>query len=225
MSELWKTPLFSILLCMVAFEIGVYIHKKTEIAVLNPILLAICLVIVGIKILSIPIEVFEEHTKLINVFLGPATVVLAMPMYSQRKILKENLVPILVATSVGAVTAIMSVVGLSYLVGLDEMLIRSFVPKSVTTPIAMSVAGNLGGIPSLAVGAVIVTGITGAVIAPALIKLFKLKEPVAIGLAIGASSHAVGTSKAVELGEVQGAMSGLAIGITGIFTVLLSLFM
>lgn len=220
-----QSPLMSLFLCIIGFEIGVWIHKKTKIAVLNPILLAMCLIIVVIKLLGISIETFEENTRLINLFLGPATVVLALPMYRQRQVLKENIVPILVATGVGAVTAVVSVIGLSKLVGIEGELLVSFIPKSVTTPIALAVSESLGGIPSLTVAAVVITGITGAVLTPALIKLFKLREAVAIGLAIGTSSHAVGTSKAVEMGELQGAMSGLAIGVTGIFTVLLSLFL
>lgn len=225
MESITNSPLFSIALCIIAFEIGIFIHKKTKIAVLNPLLIAICLVIVMLNMLNIPLQIFDEGGRMIGMFLGPATVVLAIPMYSQRQILKENLLPILIATFVGAVTSIASVMGLSKLFGIDELIFASLLPKSVTTPIAIEVSEQLGGIAGITIAAVIITGITGAVIAPALIKLFRLKNKVAIGLAIGASSHAMGTSKAVEIGEVEGAMSGLAIGVTGIFTVLISLFL
>lgn len=225
MKEVFNSPISSLMICLISFEIGIWINRKTKIAVLNPLLLAICIGIVVINLLSIPIEVFEEHTKIIHLFLGPATVVLAVPMYSQRALLKAYKWPIIISTGIGALTAVISVVGLSYLFGIEGVLRASFIPKSVTTPIAIEVAKKLGGIPSLAVAAVIITGITGAVLAPALISLYRLKDEVAIGLAIGTSSHAMGTTKAIELGEVQGALSGLAIGVTGIFTVLISLFL
>ena len=225
MSEIISSHLFSIVLCILAFQIGTFIYGKTKLAFLNPILIAIGIIIMMLQVLHMPLEVFKENTEMINLFLGPATVVLAVPMYTQREVLKKNLLPILIATSVGALTAIGSVILLGRLFRLEESFLISFIPKSVTTPIAVEVSESLGGIPSITVAAVIITGIVGAVLAPSLIKLLGLKNKVAIGLAIGASSHAVGTSKAVEMGEVEGALSGLAIGIVGIFTVFMSLFL
>lgn len=214
MDNIINSPLFSLVLCVIGFEIGVWIHKKTKIAVLNPLLIAIALVIVMLKLLDIPLEIFKEGGAIINLFLAPATVVLAIPMYTQIETLKANLIPILAGTCVGALTSIASVYGLSKLFGLDENIWRSLLPKSVTTPIAMEISQQGGGIVGITVAAVVITGITGAVIAPALIKIFKIDNKVATGLAIGACSHAVGTTKAIEIGEIEGAMSGLAIGIT-----------
>lgn len=226
MKELITSPLFSIMLCIGAFEIGGWIHRKTKIDALNPLLIAISLVIVMLKMLDIPLELFNEGGKIIQLLLGPATVVLAIPMYDQIHILRKNIVPILVSTAVGALTSLVSVVVLCKMFGLNETLVASLLPKSVTTPIAVEVAAQHGGIVSITIAAVVVTGILGAVVAPGLIKIFKLEgHAVAAGLAIGASSHAMGTSKAVQIGEIEGAMSGLAIGIVGIFTVLFSLFL
>lgn len=215
----------SILICIIGFEIGLWINRRTRIALFNPLLIAIGVVIVMLKLLSIPLDTFKEGSTIINMFLGPATVVLALPMYTHFQTLKENWLPILVGTFVGAVTSMASVYWMSNWFGLEEIIRTSLLPKSVTTPIAMEISSQGGGIAGITVAAVVITGITGAVIAPALIKLFKIKNSVAAGLAIGTCSHAVGTSKAVQLGEVEGAMSGLAIGVAGIFTVILSLFM
>lgn len=226
MIQIINSPLFSIALCIVAFEIGGWIHRKTKIDALNPLLIAIALVIVILKMLDIPLEVFNEGGKFINMLLGPATVVLAIPMYDQLHTLKKHIIPIMISTAVGAITSLVSVIALCKLFGLNEVLLASLMPKSVTTPIAVEVSAKHGGIAAITIAAVVVTGILGAVIAPALIKIFKLeKHAVAAGLAIGASSHAMGTSKAVQIGEIEGAMSGLAIGITGIFTVIFSLFL
>ena len=226
MTQIITSPLFSIALCIGAFEIGGWIHKKTKIEALNPLLVAVALVIVILKMLDIPLELFNEGGKFINMLLGPATVVLAVPMYDQLHTLKKNIIPIMISTAVGAATSLVSVIALCKVFGLDETLLASLLPKSVTTPIAVEVAMQHGGIASVTIAVVIITGIIGAVIAPALIKILKLeKNCVAAGLAIGASSHAMGTSKAVQIGEVEGAMSGLAIGMTGIFTVLFSLFL
>ena len=156
-------------------------------------------------------------------FLAPATSCLGLAIYAKIKILKQYWLPILVGCTMGSAASMLSVYGLCRLFGLDESLTVSLLPKSVTTPVAVSIAEPAGGVVPITVVAVIGTGILGSMIAPLLIRIFKVTEPMAAGLAIGASSHAVGTSKAVELGEVEGAMSGLAIGVCGIITVLISM--
>lgn len=223
MQAIFESPLFSIVLCIVAFEIGIWINKKTKVAALNPLLIAIALIIVVLKLVNIPLEAFDKGGQIINLFLAPATVVLAIPMYTYFQTLKENWLPIVVGTVVGALSSMISVIVLCKVFGLDDVMLASLIPKSVTTPIAMEVSKQGGGIIAVTVAAVVITGIIGAVIAPSLIKIFRLKDSVSIGLAIGACSHAVGTSKAIQLGEIEGAMSGLAIGLTGIFTVVFSL--
>ncbi|MEF9959894.1 MAG: LrgB family protein [Niameybacter sp.] len=226
MSELINSPFVGIVLCLVSYQIGLKVNKKTHIDLLNPLLIAIGIVIIVLQVGRIPYEAFNQGGAMINMFLGPVTVVLAIPMYEQLDTLKKNSLPILIATGVGAITSIISVIGLCKVFGLEDTLMASLIPKSVTTPIAVEVASKQGGIVGVTIAAVVVTGILGAVIAPSMIKLLRLeKYPIAAGLAIGASSHAMGTSKAIQIGELEGAMSGMAIGMTGIFTVLFSLLL
>lgn len=223
MVEWTNSPFFGVALSVLAFWVGVKIQKKTGLVVCNPLLIGVLLVIGLLLALDIPYEYYDQGGSLINLFLSPATACLAVAIYSKVQLLKENWLPILVGCVVGSAVSMGSILGLCRLFGLDEAMTASLLPKSVTTPIAVSVAQAHGGIPSITVVAVILTGILGSILAPLLIRLFRVKDPIAAGLAIGACSHAVGTSKALELGETEGAMSGLAIGVCGLVTVLFSL--
>ena len=225
MIEWTNSPFFGVALSVLAFWIGVKIQKKTGLVVCNPLLIGVILVIGLLLALGIPYENYDQGGSLINLFLSPATACLAVAIYSKVQLLKENWLPILVGCVVGSLVSMGSILGLCRLFGLDEAMTASLLPKSVTTPIAVSVAQAHGGIPSITVVAVILTGILGSILAPLLIRLFRVKDPIAAGLAIGACSHAVGTSKALELGETEGAMSGLAIGLCGLVTVLFSLIL
>lgn len=225
MQEVFNSPFFSITLCILTYEIGLWIHKKTHSPIANPLLIAIILVITVLKVFKIPIESFHHGGNIISIFLVPATAALALSIYSQYHILKKNLIPVIAGTFVGSLVSMTSIFLLCKGFRLDEKLTVSLLPKSVTTPIAMGISEELGGIVPVTVAAVVFTGILGAMIAPKLIKLFRLKNPIVIGLAIGTSSHAVGTSKAVEIGELEGAMSGIAIGVAGLATVIISLFL
>ncbi len=223
MSELFSSPYFGVALSVAAFGIGVKLQQKLKTPVCNPLIIAIVLIAGVLLIFKIPYEAYNAGGEVINMFLAPATSCLAVAIYTKIKILKRYWLPILVGCTAGSAASMLSVYGLCRLFGLDESLTISLLPKSVTTPIAVSISEPAGGVVPITVVAVIGTGILGSIIAPLLIRIFKVTDPVAAGLAIGASSHAVGTSKAVELGEVEGAMSGLAIGVCGIITVLLSM--
>ena len=223
MVEWTNSPFFGAALSVLAFWVGVKIQKKTGLVVCNPLLIGVILVIGLLLALDIPYEYYDQGGSLINLFLSPATACLAVAIYSKVQLLKENWLPILVGCVVGSAVSMGSILGLCRLFGLDEAMTASLLPKSVTTPIAVSVAQAHGGIPSITVVAVILTGILGSILAPVLIRLFRVKDPVTAGLSIGACSHAVGTSKALELGETEGAMSGLAIGVCGLVTVIFSL--
>ena len=225
MSEIYASPLFGIVLCIFSFEIGLWINRKTHSPLANPLLIAVVICIAALQIFSIPLESFQQGGDIITMFLAPATAALSLSIYNQLDTLKKNLLPILAGTLTGSITSIGSVIGLCKLFGLDEELTASLIPKSVTTPIAMEVSRQHGGIVSITVAAVIVTGIFGAILAPVLIKLFRVKNPVEAGIAIGTCSHALGTSKALEIGETEGAMSGIAIGVAGIITVVLTMFL
>ena len=223
MDAVFSSPLFGIVLCIFTFEIGVWLNRKTHSPLANPLLIAVALCIAFLQIFSIPLADFNEGGRMISMFLAPATAALALSIYGQIDVLKKNLLPIAAGTLVGSLTSIISVLGLCKLFGLSDELTASLIPKSVTTPIAMEISQQQGGIVSITVAAVIVTGIWRHFCAdPA---HFRVKDPVEAGIAIGTCSHALGTSKAVELGEVEGAMSGIAIGAAGIFTVLLSMFL
>ncbi len=225
MTEWFSSPLFGVVLSILAYALGVWINKKLRTPIANPLLIAIILVIAFLKLTGIPLDAYQKGGDFISMFLAPATACLAVSIYSQRTLLKRNLFPVLAGSAVGSAASMGSVWLLCRLFRVDESFTASLLPKSVTTPIAMGVAEQLGGVVPVTVAAVIFTGILGAVLAPVLIKLFRVKDPVAAGLAIGACSHAVGTSKALELGEAQGAMSSIAIGVCGLTTVLFAMFL
>ena len=222
MEVITNNILFGLVLSLAAFEIGLFINRKTRIAVLNPLLISILFIICFLFAFNIDFETYNNGGQFINVFLGPSTVVLAVPLYKQLDLLKKNAKAILIGVFIGSSLGIFSIIGISYLVGLDIVMIKSLIPKSVTTPIGIAVSQQIGGLIPITVLAIIITGIIGAVIGPTICKIFKIKDKVAIGIAIGAASHAVGTTKALELGEIEGAMSSLSIGIAGIMTVIIA---
>ena len=225
MSELWASPYFGIALSILAFWAGEKLQKKLKSPFCNPLLIAILIIVIILLVFDIPYDSYNEGGAVINMFLAPATACLAVSIYTKLQLLKENAIPILVGCTAGSLSSMGSVYVLCKLFGLDEAMTASLLPKSITTPIAVEVCQTHGGIVPVTVIAVIFTGILGSILAPYLIKLFRVKNPITAGLAIGACSHAVGTSKAIELGETEGAMSGLAIGICGILTVIFSLFL
>ena len=222
---LTSSPLFGVCLTILAYEVGCILNRKLKTPVANPLLIAVVLIIVLLKLLGVSFDTYNQGGSIITLFLAPATASLAVNIYAQLEQLKKRLLPVLAGALVGSVCSVGSILLLSHLFGLDESLTASLIPKSVTTPIAMSVSQQLGGIVPVTVAAVVVTGIVGGVFAPTFIRLFPVKDPAAGGLAMGVSSHALGTTKALEIGEVEGAMSGIAIGIAGLITVILAQFL
>lgn len=224
MNNIFTSPLFGIVLSIAAFAAGTAVNRRVKSPAANPLLIAIALVIFVLKVFHIPLSAYNAGGDIITMFLAPATVVLALSIYRQIEILKKHFLPILAGCLAGALTSMGSAFLLCKALRLDQQLTTSMIPKSVTTPIAMEISRQGGGIVPVTVAAVIVTGILGAIFSPLLIKLFRVENPVAAGVAIGACSHAVGTSRAIELGEIQGAMSGLSLCVSGILTVILALF-
>lgn len=222
MKAVLDSPFFGVVLSILTYEIGLLIHRKTKIAAFNPLLISMALTVALLMGFHIDVDSYNKGGSLISFFLGPATVILAVPLYRQFHLLKSNLIPILAGIVVGCVTAIISVALFARLFGLDTALIASLIPKSITTPIGIEVSAQLGGIPAVTVASIIITGIAGAILAPYIFKWCRIHDTVAQGIAIGTSSHALGTTKAVEMGDTQGAMSGLAIGLAGLATVLLA---
>ena len=218
MAELFESPFFGIALSVIAFWIGIRIQKKTGLVACNPLIIAIVLIVGVLLVFRIPYEAYNQGGALINLFLAPATTCLAVSIYTKVELLKQNWLPILVGCAVGSLTSMGSVYALCRLFRLDESLTAALMPKSVTTPIAIAVSQQLGGITSITVAAVIVTGILGAITAPLMARLFRVRDGIAKGVAIGTCSHAVGTTKALEMGELEGAMSGVSIAVSGLLT-------
>jgi putative effector of murein hydrolase len=225
MNEVFASPFFGITLSILAYEIGVLVSRKTKLAIANPLLIAIVLCIAVIELAHIPLESYNAGGNLIAIFLGPATAVIAISIYNQLSRLKKYFIPILAGTLVGSLASVGSAYFLCKLFGMGDVLTKSMVVKSVSTPFALAISKNIGGIPAVSVAAVVITGILGAVCAPMLIKIFRVKNPIAAGVAIGTSSHAVGTSKAIMIGEIEGAMSGIALGLAGLLTVAITLLL
>lgn len=222
MSSILDSSLFSIMICILAFEIGILINKKTKIALFNPLLIAIALVILYLLTFKISYTTFNKGGQFITDLLQPATVVLAVPLYKQINLLKKHLVPIITGIFFGSGIGIVYIFFLSYFLKLNPALIKSLMPKSITTPIGMQVSQSLGGVVPVTVVAIIVTGITGAIVYPFILKICRIKNEVAVGIAIGTCSHAVGTSKALTISETTGAMSSLSIGVAGLSVVILA---
>ena len=177
------------------------------------------LIILFLLLFDVDYETYNQGAQYLSVFLTPVTICLAVPLYRQLQVLKKNVVAVIVAISCGVVAHAFTILALAKWCGLDKVLTLSILPKSVTTPIAVGLSNELQGIEAVTIMGVMVAGIMGAVLGPLVCKLFRIKEPVAQGLGIGSASHAVGTSKALEMGEIQGAMSSLAIVVTAILTV------
>lgn len=219
LSELLYSPYFGVIATIFAYQAGISIQKKVKHPLANPILIAVLLICTLLVTMDIPLEAYQEGGNLIYLFLAPATAALAVPIYKNWQILRLNWKPIIAGTMAGSFSSIVIVFALCKLFKLEESLTLSLLSKSVTTPIAVGITEQLGGIVPIAIAAVIFSGITGNIMAPFLVKVFRVEDPVAQGIGIGTASHAIGTTRAITMGELQGAMSGLAIGLSGLWTV------
>ncbi|MFI3210714.1 MAG: LrgB family protein [Peptostreptococcaceae bacterium] len=219
MYNILETPSFGIIISVLFFSLGLFLNKKFKSPLLNPILIAIICIISTLLIFDIPYENYKIGADSINFFLGPITVLLAVPLYKQFDLLKKHFTSILIGITSGVLTSFLSITILTTLLQGDSIITNSLIPKSITTPMGISLSRNIGGIESITVVSIIITGITGAIIAPIVCKAFK--NPVAKGIGIGTASHAIGTSRAIQMGEIEGAMSGLSIGISGLLTVII----
>lgn len=219
--EILNTPYFGLIISILAFEFGLFLNKKFKFSLLNPLLISIVTIISFLMVFNIDFEYYNQGGKLLSFFLGPATIILAVPLYNRLEHLKSNFKAIIIGTTVGSFSGIITVIILSRLFELDNLIGLSMLPKSVTTPIGIEISKQIGGIPSVTVAAIILTGIFGAVTGPLICRLFGVKDKVALGIALGTASHALGTTRAIEIGETEGAMSSLAIGLAGLITVFL----
>ncbi len=205
-----------------AFALGTWINRKTGMVWCNPLLLGSLFVILLLSLLKMPYPEYKASASPLSYLLLPATVSLAIPLYEKWELLKTNLTAILAGILAGVLTSLCSIIALALLLKLDAAQTATLLPKSVTTAIGMDVAEALGGIPSLAGAVIILTGITGNLTAQWLCKALKITDPIAKGIAIGSASHAIGTAKALEMGQVEGAMSSLAVVLAGVITAFLT---
>jgi len=216
--------LFPLVLTLGAFQLGRFCQQKWKSPLCNPILIAVILIIPVLLLTKLPYETYKTGMGAISWLLTPATVCMALPLYNQLKVLKKSLPAALAGIVAGTLASLGCIAGLCLVLGLERTVSVSLLPKSITTAIGIALSGELGGIPTLTVASIMVTGLFGNIVARGVCRLFRIKEPAAVGLAIGAASHAIGTVRAREIGEEEGAISGLAIVICGILTVIASLF-
>ena len=221
MYNITQTPIFGLLLTIIFYNLGRFIQRKTGNPIFNPLLIAIICIIAFLSITKIPYEAYKIGGDSINFFLSPVTVVLAVPLYKQFELFKENMMEIIIGITAGVLVSFISIKILGEALNADSSLLNSLIPKSITTPMGISLTNSLGGVEAITVVAIICTGILGAIISPLVFKIGGIKHPIARGIALGTASHALGTTKAIEMGEVEGAMSGLSIGISGTLTVIL----
>ena len=214
------SPMFGFCLSILLFELGVFIQQKAKSPIANPLLISGILIIVILSVTGVSFEQYNNGARYITMFLSPCTAVLAVNIYNNLATIKKYLLPILAGTAAAAAASMGSVYLMCKLFHLDDEMLLSLLPKSVTTAISMPLVTMTGGIDAILVAATMVTGVLCAIVAPLLVKLFRFKDPVAAGIAIGSSGHGIATASAIKLGPVQGATSGIAIAMSGLFTVL-----
>ena len=210
---------FGLFISVLGYEIGLLIKKKWKMAILNPLLISILMIILLLLVTGVDYESYNDGAKYLSYLLTPATVCLAIPLYRELAQLKKNWKAILAGSVAGVLTSLGSVLILALFFGFTHAQYVTLLPKSITTAIGMGVSQELGGMVNVTVAAIVITGILGNVCAEIICRLFKIEEPVARGLAIGSAAHAMGTAKAMQMGEVEGAISSLAIAVSGLLTV------
>lgn len=221
MNDIFQNSIFAgVTLSLVAYVIGVELKKKFKLGIFNPLLVSIVVAIAVLAIGKVDYETYNEGAKYISYLLTPATVCLAIPLYEQWQLLKKHYKAVLFGLLVGVLTSLTTVFVLAKIFDLSHSEYVTLLPKSITTAIGMGVSEELGGYVTITVAVIIITGVLGNIFGEIICKVFRINEPISKGLALGASSHAIGTAKAIEMGEVEGAMSGLAIAVSGILTVL-----
>ena len=208
------------MISFIGYELGVFLKKKFNKAVFNPLLIAIIFVMVVLAITKVDYKSYNNGAKYLSYLLGPATVCLAIPLYEQLELLKNNIKAVLTGIFSGVFSSLVSVLLLSHIFHFNHKEYVTLLPKSITTAIGMGISQELGGITTITVAVIIITGVLGNIIAETICDVFHIHEPIAKGIALGTASHAIGTSKAMEMGEIEGAMGSLAIVVAGLLTVI-----
>lgn len=211
-----------VVISLISYEIGIFLKKKIKKAFMNPLLISIVLVIAFLLIFDVNYDSYNQSAKYLSYLLTPATVSLAIPLYQQIELLKKNLGAILLGILSGVLTSLLSILVMSMIFHLSHEEYVTLLPKSITTAIGMGVCEELGGYVTISVAVIIVTGILGNMIGEFVCKCFRIRNSISKGLAFGTSSHAIGTARAMEMGQIEGAMSSLAIVVSGLMTVVLA---
>ena len=223
MAVFFQESLFTgVTLSLVAYMVGVFLKKKFKSGIFNPLLISMIITIVVLLVSGVDYEIYNEGAKYLSWLLTPATVCLAIPLYEQWELLRKNYKAVMLGLLAGVVTSLCTVLVLCYVLKLSHVEYVTLLPKSITTAIGMGVSEELGGYVSITVAVIVVTGVIGNILGELICKVFKIEEPISKGLALGCSAHAIGTAKAIEMGEIEGAMSGLAIAVSGILTVVMA---
>ena len=219
---LCESAFFGVVISLLAYELGILLKKKFGLPIFNPLLISIAVVIVFLAVFDIDYQNYNDGAKYLSYLLTPATVCLAIPLYEQMEALKKNIKAILAGILSGVLTSLTVVLALALIFNLNHKMYVTLLPKSITTAIGMGVSEELGGYVTITVAVIVITGVLGNMFGEVICKIFRITEPISKGLAFGASSHAIGTAKAIEIGEIEGAMSSLAIAVSGILTVVLA---
>lgn len=215
---------FGVAISLVGYVIGVQLKKKFKLAVLNPLMISIIFVVGVVLLFKLDYPSYKKQAEILNYLLAPATIALAIPLYQQLSLLRKNLLAVICGIISGVFASMSSVLAMSVLFSLSHEDFVTLLPKSITTAIGMGVSEELGGIQTITVAVIIVTGVLGNVIGEGVCKLFRITEPISRGLALGTAAHAIGTAKALEMGEIEGAMSSLSIAVAGLLTVVFASF-
>jgi predicted murein hydrolase (TIGR00659 family) len=225
-TEIWvylaRDPLLWLALTVVAYVLAEALSRRARRhAAANPVLVAVALLLAVLILTGTPYDAYFEGAQFVHFLLGPATVALAVPLHRELRRARARAVPLTAALLAGSATAVVTAIGVARLLGSSRATLVSLAPKSTTAPVAMGIAEKLGGLPSLTAALVIITGILGAVAGPAVLRLARVRDPAATGFAMGVASHGIGTARAFQMGEREGAFSGLAMGLNAIVTSLL----
>lgn len=220
MNEFFANAAFAgVSVSLISYMIGVYLKKKLNVGLFNPLLISISVTIIFLVLAHIDYDAYNEGARYLSWLLTPATVCLAIPLYEEFELLKSNVRAVMCGIISGVLTSLITILVLALFFGLTHEEYVTLLPKSITTAIGMGVSEELGGYVTITVAVIIITGVIGNILAEFICKIFRIEEPIAKGIAIGSAAHAIGTAKAMEIGEVEGAMSSLSIAVAGILTV------
>ena len=220
MNEILKNSLFfGSFLSVGTYWGALKLRQRWNTPLLNPLMLSIAFIILFLRLTGISYEQYDRGAQYLTYFITPATICLALPLYRQFHHLRKNYKAILLAVLSGTLSGLICILALSYVMKLNHQQYVTFLPKSITTAIGIGLSEELGGNSTITVTAIVLTGILGSVLGEWICKVFKIKHPISVGLALGTASHVIGTSKAMEIGEIEGAMSSLSVAIAGIMTI------